>query len=457
MKDKKNDIISRIKRGEISGEQADIIKRELKMPKRIEKSVFIPENQTSQDQLYEFSDSDIFLSFNPENAAVQLFTLDELLEKDAQREKDGFPKRIRIGKFIKPVKGKKEKIVVVPTTSEPKFYHDNSISEDEEDSMGGAGEGEEGEVIGEQQAEPQEGEGEGEGAGKGDGAEHDIGSDAFDLGKVLTEKFQLPNLKPKGKKLSTTKFTYDLTDINRGSGQYLDKKATLKRIVETNIMLGRIKPGEDYDLTNIIINPKDKVFRIMSREKDFEAQAVVFFIRDYSGSMMGEPTEAVVTQHLFIYSWLMYQYQNQVDVRFVLHDTEAKQVEDFYTYYKSNVAGGTNVYPAYQMVADIIEKEQLHIDNNIYVFHGTDGDDWEETGKQAIEAVKRFIDKINRMGITVARNSWGSAERQTTIEKYLDTSGLLKENKELIRLDSFAAKEGNEARIIEGIRKLMEE
>ncbi len=457
MKDKKDDIISRISRGEISGEQADLIKKEMQLPKRNDKPIVIPDSQISQTGLYEISDPDIFLSFNPQNAAVQLFTLDELLEKDAQREKDGFPKRIRIGKFIKPVKGKKEKIVVVPTTSEPKFYHDESISEDEEDSMGGAGEGEEGEVIGEQQAEPQEGEGEGQGAGQGEGAEHDIGSDAFDLGKVLTEKFQLPNLKPKGKKLSTTKFTYDLTDINRGSGQYLEKKATLKKIVETNIMLGRIKPGEEYDLTNLLINPKDKVYRIMSREKDFEAQAVVFFIRDYSGSMMGEPTEVVVTQHLLIYSWLMYQYQNQVDVRFILHDTDAKQVEDFYTYYKSNVAGGTNVYPAYQMVADIIEKEQLHIDNNIYVFHGTDGDDWEESGKQAIEAVQRFLSKISRMGVTVAKNSWGAADRKTTIEKYFDSSGLLKENKELIKLDSFDAKAGTENRIIEGIKKLMEE
>lgn len=457
MTNKNKDILNRIKKGEITSEQALLIKKELEMPERKEFKNLAPESQISHHELYEINDPDIFLSFNAETAAVQLFTLDELLEKDAQREKDGFPKRIRIGKFIKPVKGKKEKIVVVPTTSEPKFYHDNSISEDGEDSMGGAGEGEEGDVIGEQQAEPQEGEGEGQGAGQGEGAEHDIGSDAFDLGKVLTEKFQLPNLKPKGKKLSTNKFTYDLTDINRGSGQYLEKKATLKRIVETNIMLGRIKPGEDYDLTNLVINPKDKVFRIMSREKDFEAQAVVFFIRDYSGSMMGEPTEVVVTQHLLIYSWLMYQYQNQVDVRFILHDTEAKQVEDFYTYYKSNVAGGTNVYPAYQMVAEIIEKEQLHIDNNIYVFHGTDGDDWEESGKQSIEAVKSFLNKISRMGITVAMNSWGSADRKTTIEKYFDSSGLLKENKELIRLDSFAAKDGTEDRIIEGIKKLMAE
>ena len=156
-----------------------------------------------------------------------------------------FPRRIKIGKFIKPEKGKKEKIVIVPTTTEPKFYHDNSVTE-KEDETGGSGEGEEGEVLGEQQIEPTEGEGEGTGAGQGEGAEHDISADAFDLGEVLTEKFELPNLKTKGKKVSHTKFKYDLTDKNRGFGQLLDKKDTIKKILETNIILGNIDATKTF-------------------------------------------------------------------------------------------------------------------------------------------------------------------------------------------------------------------
>jgi hypothetical protein len=219
-------------------------------------------------------------------------------------------------------------------------------------------------------------------------------------------------------------------------------------------VLGKITLGEDFSPEDLVLNPKDQIFRIMSKEKDFEAQAVIFFVRDYSGSMMGEPTEAIVTQHLFIYSWLMYQYQNQVSVRFILHDSEAKEVPDFYTYYKSNVAGGTNVYPAYEKVAEIIENEQLYRENNIYIFHGTDGDDWEEDGKKAIEAVKRFLPHISWMGITIAKNSWGSEDRQTTVEKYFEESGLLKERHDLVRLDGFAATGVGEERLIEGIKKL---
>ena len=78
----------------------------------------------------------------------------------------------------------------------------------------------------------------------------------------------------------------------------------------------------------------------------------------------------------------MYQYQNNVETRFILHDTEAKEVPDFYTYYKSMVAGGTKVAPAFSIVNKIIEEEQLVTDYNIYVFHGTDGDDRDSDGKE---------------------------------------------------------------------------
>jgi uncharacterized sporulation protein YeaH/YhbH (DUF444 family) len=384
-----------------------------------------------------------------------LQTIDDLMERDNQREEDGFPRKIRLGRLMKPDKDNKKKIIVVPTTTEPKFYHDDSTT-DEEDETGGSGEGEEGEVIGEQPAQPQEGQGEGEGAGQGEGADHDIAQEAFDLGKVLTEKFKLPNIKDKGKKQSITKYKYDLTDRNRGFGQILDKKATLNRVIRTNILLGRISGKEEINTEDMLINPKDEIYRILSKEKDYESQAVVFFLRDYSGSMQGKPTEVIATQHLFIYSWLMYQYQNMVESRFILHDNEAKEVPDFYTYHNSAVAGGTSVFPAFEMVNKIVEEENLARDYNIYVFYGTDGDDWEEDGKKMLEATNKMLGYVNRIGITIAKNSW-SRGGETTVEKYMNRSGLLKEKPDLIKLDAFQATEGNEDRIIKSIKQLVAE
>ena len=50
-------------------------------------------------------------------------SLDYLLERDKQREKDGFPRKIRVGKMVKPSQNGDDKIVIVPTTVEEKLIH----------------------------------------------------------------------------------------------------------------------------------------------------------------------------------------------------------------------------------------------------------------------------------------------------------------------------------------------
>ena len=166
----------------------------------------------------------------------RLRSIDELLDRDKQREKDGFPRKIQVGRLVKPGKGNKEKIVVVPTTVEEKFLHDKRLKASEDGPSGGSGEGEEGEVIHEQPVHDPETQG-GLGPGEGDGGQHEMESSAYDLGKILTEHFELPNLKDKGKKRSLTRYTYDLTDKNQRFGQIIDKKATLRKIVENNIIV----------------------------------------------------------------------------------------------------------------------------------------------------------------------------------------------------------------------------
>jgi uncharacterized sporulation protein YeaH/YhbH (DUF444 family) len=380
-------------------------------------------------------------------------SIDELLEKDRQREKDGFPRKIRVGKMIKPGKAGKGKVVVVPTTVEEKFIHDPNFAEQEEgQGQGGSGDGEEGEVIGEQPVRDPDQAGDG-GAGSRRRRPARNGVVGLRPGKILTEQFELPNLQDKGKKRSLTRYTYDMTDRNRGSGQVLDKKATLREIVETNIHLGNIPDLDDIDPSGFIISPRDRIYRILSKEKDFESQAVVFFLRDYSGSMAGKATELVVTQHVLIYSWLLYQYANQVESRFILHDTEAKEVEDFYTYYNSRVAGGTQVFSAYEMVNRIVKTENLAADYNIYVFHGTDGDDWDTEGKKAIPALKEMIGYASRVGVTIAEHA-GSSQNNTEVERYLKKSGLLEKFPKLVRLDTIN-ESTDEPRLIEGIKRLI--
>lgn len=412
--------------------------------------------------IYSYNDLEM-LQNSPLTNLVALNTvqsLDYLLERDKQREKDGFPRKIRVGKMVKPSQDGDEKIVIVPTTVEEKLFHDKVRLDEEGEGEGdgdpasgdgGTGDGEEGEIIGEESVRPEQG-GQG-GAGQGEGGEHDVESNAYDLGRILTEQFELPNLKDKGKKRSLSKYTYDLTDQNRGFGQVLDKKATLKRILKTNIALGRVRPQEQVDTESLIMSPNDRIYRILSKERDYESQAVVFFVRDYSGSMGGKPTELIVNQHVLIYSWLTFQYKNQIETRFVLHDTEAKEVDNFQTYYNSTVAGGTQVSSAYKLVNEIVEDESLATENNIYVFHGTDGDDWDTRGDKAIPELEKMLTYASRVGLTIAENGYGISG-QSEVENYIKKSGLLEEKKDLLRMDVIS-QDTDETRLISGIRQLI--
>jgi uncharacterized sporulation protein YeaH/YhbH (DUF444 family) len=145
----------------------------------------------------------------------------------------------------------------------------------------------------------------------------------------------------------------------------------------------------------------------------------------------------------------------QVETRFILHDTEAKEVSDFYTYYNSTVAGGTQVVSAYRLVNEIVEKENLSRDYNIYIFHGTDGDDWDTDGKEAIPELKKMLVYANRVGLTIAEHGAGS-DGGTEVEKYIKNSGLLEKKPALLRIDVLK-EDANEQRLIEGIKNLISE
>lgn len=458
---KRRELQRRLEAKGLSPEQRQVIERELPPAEGNGHPELdhLPAPPPASRSLYGYSDQELLQQMlaSPVSSMVAAQSLDHLLQRDLQREKDGFPRKIRVGKLIKPGRDGDDKVVVIPTTVEEKLIHDRIRAEEEGEGEGqdpgdgGTGEGEEGEVIGEQPVREEQGGD--SGAGQGQGGTHELESTVYDLGRILTEQFALPNLKDKGKKRSLTRYAYDLTDRNRGFGQILDKKATLRRVIQTNIALGRLKPETPIDTRTLMVSPRDRIYRILSKEKDYESQAVVFFLRDYSGSMGGKPTELVVNQHVLIYAWLTYQYQNQVETRFILHDTEAREVDNFQAYYSMQVAGGTQVSSAYRLVNEIVANEELARDYSIYVFHGTDGDDWDTYGEEALPELEKMLIYASRVGITIAENGFTGA-RRSEVEKYIIKSGLLESKKDLLRMDVMS-KESTEARIIEGIKLLI--
>lgn len=372
-------------------------------------------------------------------------SLDELLKRDKQRVEDGFLEKIRFRKILVG----SGKIITVPYVEEEKLIHgDFEPTGEHGEVLAGQGEGSIGQVIHEESfSENGDGDDSGNEPGQG-GEDHGIESEAYELGKELSRKLELPNLKDKSKKVPTDEYTYDLTDRHRGSGQFLDKKATLKRVINSNTALGRINP-KNIDMGKLIVGPRDKVYRILSRERVWRSQAIVFFLRDYSGSMMGEPTKTVVTQHLMIYSWLLVQFERLVIPRFIVHDVEAKEVSAR-DYFIKNARGGTFISSGYKKILEIIETENLAKNYNIYIFQGTDGDDADD-GRVTTPEVEKLLRYANRIGVTVVRDP---ASDKSRFEKYIEAGGF-PSKKDLFRLYVLPSYEISEEEIEESVKELV--
>lgn len=381
-------------------------------------------------------------------------TLEELLERDKQREKDGFKRKIKI--MSVPVSEKK--VVNIPIVHESKLVHGNF--EPGEGGGSGTGEGEEGEIIHEEDVQKEE-EGKPQEAGQDPSDDHALDSDVVDIVENLLKEHQLPHLKEKGKKVPVDDYVYDMLQIFKGAGQVVDKRRTLRQIVKDNLALGLLDPN-DPSTEDLLVSQSMKWYRVMSRERKFTSKAAVFFVRDYSGSMGGPPTLGVVAQHQILYVWLMKQYgQNLVEPYFILHDTDAKEVSNFDAYLRARISGGTKVASGYRLVNKIIEEKSLARDYNIYVFHGTDGDDWDDAGAEAIPEVEKIIHVANRMGITVISSDgfYQAAEetKKTVVERYFDESGFLKTYKKVLRLFSMKSSEVNTAMNIKAVKALIAE
>ncbi|MFP4656898.1 MAG: DUF444 family protein, partial [Candidatus Woesearchaeota archaeon] len=302
-------------------------------------------------------------------------TLQDMIERDKQREKDGYPKIGKVGKFTVPSKKGNGKVIIVPHIEEARFEHDPSYSPP---GLVGQGDGEEGEVIGEEQAKDADSEddsGQGPG-GEGESEEHGLIVDIAEYGEMISERFNLPNIDERGKKKTLPIYYDKLRGLRKGFGSHLDEERTMEEIIGTNLILGNIDDDGTVDFDNLVVSPDDFVYWTYAETKDYESQALVFFMRDYSGSMSGLPTDVLRQQHLTIYAWLLYNYNEKVESRYVLHDTEAFEVPDFNTYWRKQTAGGTKVMSGLKYLNDTIKNENLARDYNLYVFYGTDGDDW---------------------------------------------------------------------------------
>jgi sporulation protein YhbH len=279
--------------------------------------------------------------------------------------------------------GGKTVSIPVPRIDIPRFRYG-----DRQQGGVGQGDGEPGDPLSESDAEDGQGE-----AGDQEG-EHllEIEVTIEELAQILGEELELPNLEEKGKqRVVSTRDRY--VGIRRVGPESLRHfKRTYRAALKRQIASGA------YDPKRPVIIPvrDDKRFRSWRTEKIEEANAVIIYMMDVSGSMGEEQKEIVRIESFWIDAWLSTQYKG-LETRFVIHDATAREV-DRETFFHTRESGGTMISSAYKLCAEIIERDYPVEEWNIYPFHFSDGDNWStDDTKVSIEILEQRLLPVSNM------------------------------------------------------------
>ena len=266
----------------------------------------------------------------------------------------------------------------------------------------GQGDGEPGDPLSGTDAEDGEGQ-----AGDQEG-QHILEVDVTieELAEILGEELELPNLEEKGKeRIVSTKDRY-VGIRNVGPESLRHFKRTYRQALKRQIAAGM------YDPKRPVIIPvrEDKRYRSWRTEEIHEANAVIIYMMDVSGSMGEEQKEIVRIESFWIDAWLSSQYQG-LETRFIIHDAVAREV-DRETFFHTRESGGTMISSAYKVCAEIIDADYPKEEWNIYPFHFSDGDNWSaDDTKQSLEILEeKVVPASNMFGYGQVHSPYGSGQ-----------------------------------------------
>ena len=276
----------------------------------------------------------------------------------------------------------------------------------------GQGEGDPGDPV---PGQPQDGQGQPGQAGQ-DAGEHGLDVDVTmdELAEMLGEELELPLIEPKGSKLVTHKIKY--TGVNSVGPESLKHfKRTFKQALRRQISM------DTYDPSNPVIIPirDDRRYRTWKVETKPQANAVIVYMMDVSGSMGEEQKEIVRIESFWIDAWLRRNYDG-LESRYIIHDAVAKEV-DRETFFHTRESGGTMISSAYRLCAEIIEKEYPVEDWNIYPFHFSDGDNWSiDDTRLCISLLReKILPSCNQFSYGQVESPYGSGQFIKDLSEHL--------------------------------------
>jgi uncharacterized protein len=266
----------------------------------------------------------------------------------------------------------------------------------------GKGSTERGQIVGKAESE---GEGDDK-AGDRPGADYyETEVTLEELIDIMFEDLELPDLERKAlRQLESVRFGKRKGYRQVGIRVRLDKRRTVRERARRHHAAQRrerLAAAEGPTLplperTRFPFHDRDLVYRHVTTDVRNESNAVVLCLMDTSGSMDTMKKYLARSFFFLLYQFICTKYQN-VEIAFVAHHTEAKEVTEEEFFHKGE-SGGTFISSAYLRALDIIQERYHPSLWNVYAFHCSDGDNFDSDNPAALRAAKELADVCNLFG-----------------------------------------------------------
>jgi len=358
------------------------------------------------------------------------WSLSEKGKRDSQRHREKIDEQIR--KQVKNVIGEESIItnkngtrIRIPVKGLKDYQFRHGINEDEIKGGVGQGKGKPGDVIA---RDP--GNGSNRKAGNQKGEEYmEVEVDIDYLIKIMFEDLGLPYLEEKTKveqlvpvgwkfdgiskigirprlhKKKTMHETLKRTsayvqeimedtkcDIDKAERALVQSESDLDYAIEL-VKTNQVK--DDIDTSLLYIEDDDLRFKMVTEQFEPSSSAVIIAMMDISGSMSSEKKYLARSFLFWLNEFLKKTYQN-VQIKFIVHTTEAKLVDEK-DFFKIGEWGGTYCHTAFDLANHVLESEFPKDEWNRYVVYSSDGEDFDVD--KTMSSAKTMMDNgLNMLG-----------------------------------------------------------
>jgi len=256
--------------------------------------------------------------------------------------------------------------------------------------------------------------GDGQGKAGSEPGEHilEVEVSLEELVEMLSEELALPRIEPKGKKnIVTEKEKYTGIAI-RGPESLRHFKRTFRQALRRQLISGTYEPADP----RVWPFKEDKRYRSWKTTIERDSNAVLIYMMDVSGSMGDEQKDWVRLTSFWIDTWIAAHYKG-VERRFIIHDAAAREV-DRETFFHTRESGGTRISTAYELCLKLVQESFPPKDYNIYPFHFSDGENWQDDDAKAFDLLGKIVKVSNIFCYGQVEGTYGSG---TFLQRLMET------------------------------------